>query len=143
MFHSTLLTLLLLYTALSELIIVKTGGTLGPPPCAVTCVGTTGVYNTKWRGAEGSLTTEVDMSKCGFVSKPVVTISLEGNGSGAESSMSGSSAVSMVTEKGFYVWLTGYVQTTRFVYPDEEKPRPSDAVNRGWTINWWAAGFVC
>lgn len=51
------------------------GGT-GPEPCMKLC---TGISNTPWSGGCYNLLMDVDISSCGFVSKPIITATLEGD----------------------------------------------------------------
>ena len=138
-----LLLLLLFPLASSELIIIKTDAAPGPAPCAITCVGTSGRTDTDWNQYldDGVLMSFVNMSACGFVSKPIVTVTVEGDGSGYASLLTGTSAVSMVTANRFMIFLVGYVHTS--FQSISHIPTTGDAIKHGWTINWAAFGYTC
>ena len=122
----------------NSLVILKTDGIRGPDPCAMTCVGTTGATDTGWFGNAGNIATYVQISECGFVDTPIITVSLAGT-NGVQH-MAGS-AVYSATKDNFQIHLYGYIHTAWS--QDTHRPDPAEAKRYQWKVNWSAFGFNC
>ena len=98
--------------------------------CAKVCAGTSGRGDTNWAdfGSSG-IYTDVDISKCGFVTIPTVTSSLEG--AGHHWITTGSSEIYNVTTSTFRIYL---------VAPGG---RGGGANEKSWNVEWIAVGYTC
>ncbi|XP_063692113.1 uncharacterized protein LOC134824260 [Bolinopsis microptera] len=115
-----------------EVMIVSGEEEAGEAGCARVCSGTTGRGTTNWIDFSSTgVNLSVDISDCGFVKVPTVTISVEGN---------------------FYLWKsTGLAAvhdttTTSFsIYVDGPKYDPQDgnAESWGWNVEWISVGYIC
>ena len=105
----------------------------GPEPCALICAGTTGIGTTKWTKGSGQdfISVTVDMSNCGFVSAPIVSTVLTGNGH--TRSVIGTSGIYGLTNKKFLI-----VPTRIYNYDLYGR-----AIELKWRVDWQAVGFVC
>ena len=140
-----LLATILLFTATqqSNLKIITTPGQLGPEPCACTCVGTTGRETSNWRemaSSPGRVWIDVDITACGFLSTPVVTVTLEG--AGHHDYLVGTASIFGTSEATFRIILMGEVATA-FNPTPLFKPTVEDAKKFKWNVNWSAFGYDC
>ena len=98
--------------------------------CATVCAGTSGRGDTNWVDySTGGIYTDVDISKCGFVTIPTVTSSLEGTTS--HWTTTGSSEIYSVTTSTFTIYLVTSLG------------RGGGANNMGWNVEWIAVGYTC
>ena len=137
------LSLLLLTPSTGNIKMIKdhNGNTpTNPPPCLLTCAGSTGYGTTTWTGNPGSLTTTVDISECQFVTTPIVTTSL--NGAWFNDLMVGVSSPRRMTKDKFNINVRGLVPTA-YSPGTNYKPTTADASEFAWNIHWIAVGFVC
>ena len=106
-------------------------GSLRPEPCATICAGETGpnpsyqIYND---GQVEFLLLDIDVSKCGFVETPIVTVHLEGD---VTSIAQWTHAANRVNKYGFRLHVTS---NTKYIKP-----------YRDWNFNimWSAFGYNC
>ena len=98
--------------------------------CAKVCAGTSGRGDTNWAdfGSSG-IYTDVDISKCGFVTIPTVTSSIEGT---SHQGPTGSWEIYNVTTGTFTIYLVL-----------ARHGRGGAANNMGWNVEWIAVGFTC
>ena len=120
-------------------------GTQGSANCTHTCVGTSLATSDDWHQYDFKpnhhwLRATVDMSDCGFVSRPMVTCSLEGDTS-AGFVLGGSTPID-VTVNEFYVSMIGWVKSYGFDINDGY-PTLKEARSNNWKINWSAIGYTC
>jgi len=112
-----------------------------PDSCLVTCAGSTGYGKRNWnrRDAFGSpaIYINVDISKCGFVDKPIVVTSL--NGAGYQDVMVGMSSPLHITSTGFSVNILHQFEKRSHL----EVLSPRFAELWKYNINWIAVGHVC
>ena len=92
----------------------------GKFPCISQCVG---LIKPNWDISTAFIEAKVDISECGFVSRPVVTVATEDN-------------VSYQVAAG-NIWS---VKNTLFVYYLPNKNN-WDSIN--WKLAWTATGYVC
>ena len=98
--------------------------------CAKVCAGTSGRGATNWVDfSSNGIYTDVDISKCGFVTIPTVTSSLEGTWN--HWSTTGSSEIYDVTTSTFRIYLV------------TSHGRGGGANERGWNVEWIAVGYTC
>ncbi|XP_063693483.1 uncharacterized protein LOC134825262 [Bolinopsis microptera] len=98
--------------------------------CAKVCAGTSVRGATNWVDTSSNgIYTEVDISKCGFVTIPTVTSSLEGTKSHWKTT--GSSEIYRATTSTFKMYLFA---------PDG---RGGVANEKGWNVEWIAVGYIC
>ena len=98
--------------------------------CATVCAGTSGRGDTNWVDySSGGIYTDVDISKCGFVTIPTVTSSLEGTTS--HWTTTGSSEIYGVTTGTFRIYLVA------------PSGRGGGANKMGWNVEWIAVGYTC
>ena len=138
--HVIIVLLLLSISDQADLKIVSLNGQVGPAPCALTCAGTTGRDSSSWTGGSGNMGIDVDISSCGFISAPIITVSVEGDG-GWQSYMVGANAVRSATKDGFRLYLQGQVRTA-VQSSANYKPALGGGAAK-WNVNWIAAGYTC
>ena len=111
-----------------------------PEPCLITCTGATGRGKTSWRnnGIVG-VYTDVDISACGFKTTPLVTTSLDGDGSHVYHI--GTTSLYSLRADGFRVHLWGPVWTGP--YQPTWRVDTSQANKYKYSVIWQAIGFVC
>ena len=98
--------------------------------CAKVCAGTSGRGATNWVDySSNGIYTDVDISKCGFVTIPTVTSSLEGTTS--HWGTTGSSEIYDVTTGTFRIYLVA------------SHGRGGGANKMGWNVEWIAVGYTC
>ena len=113
-----------------DVLIVSGEEDLREANCATVCAGTTVRGSTSWVDySSNGIHTDVDISKCGFVTVPTVTTSLEGSTS--HWSTTGSSEVYNVTNTTFRIYLVA------------EHGRGGGANKMHWNVEWIAVGFTC
>ena len=96
------------------------------------CAGTSGRGATNWVDySSNGIYTDVDISKCGFVTIPTVTSSLEVAGNDLTTRTTGSSEIWSVTTSTFSIYL---------VVP---AGRGGGANEKGWNVEWIAVGYTC
>ncbi|XP_063684860.1 uncharacterized protein LOC134819029 [Bolinopsis microptera] len=100
--------------------------------CAKVCAGTSGRGATNWVDYSlnsNGLYADVDISKCGFLTIPTVTTSLEFTSS--HWSRIGASEITRVTTGSFRIFLA-------------HPPARGGAANEwGWNVEWIAVGYTC
>ena len=75
--HSLLLLALVLgSTSAVSIQIAQSFGPLRMEPCAHICMGTT-IPGAFWKGGDGELYIDVDMSVCQFIETPIITVSIQ------------------------------------------------------------------
>ena len=109
-----------------------------PEPCLLTCAGSTGDGKTRWQGEPGRVQITVDISKCGFVTTPILTTSLNGLN---HASMVGMTSPWGMTKNLFTVTIIGEASTAWS--PANWKLTPEQACQLHWNVNWIAVGFTC
>ena len=98
--------------------------------CARVCAGTTPRGATDWVNySTGGIYTDVDISKCGFVTIPTVTTAMEGSTS--HWGTTGSSEIYSVTTNSFRIYI---------VTPGG---RDGGANSMEWNMEWIAVGYTC
>jgi hypothetical protein len=101
---------------------------VNPPPCLITCAGSTGLGKTEWTGRSGRVQTTVDISHCAFTTTPIVTTSLNGdntyNYNGAQVGMTSPHGL---TKDKFGITLFGQVLTAESNHATWE-PSPEDLI---------------
>ncbi|XP_063687607.1 uncharacterized protein LOC134820890 [Bolinopsis microptera] len=98
--------------------------------CAKVCAGTSVKGETNWVDfSSNGIYTDVDIRKCGFVTIPTVTSSLEGTMS--HWSTTGSSEIYSVTTDTFRIYLAA------------PHGRGGGANKMGWNVEWIAVGYTC
>jgi len=113
-----------------DVLIVSGEEELREPACARVCAGTTVRSSTNWVDySTNGIYTDVDISKCGFVTVPTVTTSLEGSTS--HWGTTGSSEVYSVTTSIFRIYLVAPVG------------RAGGANKMHWNVEWIAVGYTC
>ena len=117
----------------SNLKIIKTrSGSLRPAPCATICAGETGSNPAFDRISIGTkeflVLSQVDISECGFVEPPIVSVYREGD---AADIAEWTHAVSHVNTKSFMVFITSNTEHTN--------------TSPIWILNvmWTAIGYIC
>ena len=94
------------------------------------CAGTSGRRDTNWVDySSNGIYTNVDISKCGFVTIPTVNSSLEG--AGHHWSTTGSSEIYNVTTGTFRIYLVA------------SHGRGGGANEKSWNVEWIAVGYTC
>ena len=113
---------------------------VNPDPCLQICAGSSGSGKTKWYGEKGSVSTDVDISKCRFVTTPILTTSM--NGRGYIDFIVGMTSPKGMTKDRFRITVLGKALTSG--QPSKGwMPTPAIANNLHWNINWIAVGFTC
>ncbi|XP_063690537.1 uncharacterized protein LOC134823122 [Bolinopsis microptera] len=98
--------------------------------CAKVCAGTSVRGATNWVDySTTGIYTNVDISKCGFVTIPTVTTSLEG--STAHWGTTGSSEIYSATATSFTIYLLA------------PSGQSGGANEMGWNVEWIAVGYTC
>ncbi|XP_063688881.1 uncharacterized protein LOC134821976 [Bolinopsis microptera] len=98
--------------------------------CAKVCAGSSVSKATNWEDfSYTKIYTRVDISKCGFVTIPTVTSSLEGSMS--FTTRTGSSYIYRVTSSYFRIYLVS------------PYGRGGVANKMGWNVEWIAVGYTC
>jgi hypothetical protein len=103
----------------------------GPEPCALLCAGTTGIGTTPWQNHGDHITVSVDISDCGFVSIPILSTVLTGDGYAR--SVTGSGSIYHLTTKKFMLAPTRTYNYDMYKIAKEMK----------WRVDWQAVGYVC
>jgi hypothetical protein len=103
----------------------------GPEPCALICAGTTGIGTTAWENRGDHIAVTVDMSECGFVSPPIVSTVVTGDG--MTRALTGTGGVYALSSTKFKL-----IPTRTFEY-DLSKT----AKDLKWRVDWQAVGYVC
>ena len=129
-----LLTLMLAVPSLqSELKILSTpDGDTRPPPCALTCTGVKKYIDTDgydWRSWSVQAFKHINMEDCGFVSTPVVTVTVKGPYDGVERSC-----------PPIYVQYVGYKTLTVFTVGGVTASLMN---NNKCDVYWTANGYNC
>lgn len=113
-----------------NVLIVSGEEALRDASCATVCAGTTVRGSTDWTDySSNGIYTKVDISKCGFVTVPTVTTSLEGATS--HWATTGSSEIYSVTTSGFGIYLVA------------AGGRGGGANKMSWNMEWIAVGYTC
>ena len=128
----TLLTLTLLLTVSlqMEIKVIRLPGESsvlpgGPAPCALTCSGTEEINN--WEDRDGKSVIKVNNDECGFVSTPIVTVSVE----------------SWSPAKCPPVTIETYRNPNYFRVHTTELRTASQMIADRCRLNWSAFGFSC
>ena len=108
-----------------------------PEPCLLTCAGSTGAGITEWTThSPDKISTDVDISECGFVDVPVVTTSMAGIG--LNEHQKGVSAPLSITKTGFKIAVLVCGKN-----PIPLISRQWLARQYKWHVNWIAVGYNC
>ena len=106
----------------------------GEARCARVCAGTTGRGTTTWPDATShGVKLTVDISRCGFVKVPTVTISVEGERYLWRAT--GLAGVYTTTTTSFLMWVR--IEGLQY------SPAGGKAEEWGWNVEWVAVGYIC
>jgi hypothetical protein len=104
----------------------------GLEPCTLICAGTTGIGTTAWKTYYGDhIHVSVDMSECGFVSAPIVSTVVTGEG--MTRILTGTGGIYNLKKKSFSVFPTTTYDYDLLMLADEFN----------WRVDWQAIGFIC
>ncbi|XP_063687594.1 uncharacterized protein LOC134820877 isoform X2 [Bolinopsis microptera] len=114
----------------NDVMVVSGEENLREERCAKVCAGTSVRGATNWVDySSNGIYADVDISKCGFVTIPTVTSSLEGTTS--HWTTTGSSEIYSVTTGTFRIYLVA------------QSGRGGGANKMGWNVEWIAVGYTC
>ena len=103
-------------------------GSTRPAPCGQTCVGVSRTFNSDsiWRESHrGKVYKEIDMAGCEFVTRPVVTLTVQGSVEGCPSFF-----VEKIERNHFYVYSV-------------QDFRAREAEENRCVVYWSATGYNC
>jgi len=116
-----------------EVMIVSGEEAPGDEKCMKVCAGSTGRDTTDWKQSSGSKTISynVDISDCGFITVPTVTTSIEGSSNHYTAIGTGS------------IYNTSPTSFSIFLINTYTNPTGGYAESKKWNVEWIAVGYTC